>query len=172
MAATDGHPLFISYERRDSAGWSLMLYDQLTARFGEGAVFRDTQSIGTGERWKPVFKRRVTACRGLVLVVGPDWSEPRVLEKLRDPQGWVRNEIATALENDKPIFPVLCGGATAPPLEQLPGAIRPALDDFQQFQFHDGATWRQELEGLCEDIEQRTGLARCGRSSLGGDTSL
>jgi hypothetical protein len=160
MADTEGFSLFISYERLDSGGWSLTLYDHLSEHFGEGSVFRDAQSIPTGTRWKPVFKRRVAACRGLVLVIGPGWREERVLAKLRDPNGWVYNEILTALEQGKEIFPVLCGGATAPPLDQLPEAIHPALEDFQHFQFHDGPTWRQALGALVRDIAMRTDLGR------------
>lgn len=164
MADTDSYPLFISYERRDSAGWSLMLYDRLSERFGDGAVFRDSLSIPAGARWKPIFKRQVSACRGLILVIGPDWTEPRVLQKLNDPKGWVYNEILTALESKKEIFPVLFGGAVAPPLDQLPAAIRPAIDDFNHFRLHDDRTWKQELENLFADIEQRTGLVRRARA--------
>ena len=158
--------LFISYERRDSGGWSLLFYQHLVERFGEGVVFRDNQKLRSGERWRSSLRRNVSECRGFVLVIGPDWREKRVLEKLHDPEGWVRKEIETALAHGKEIFPVLVGGAVAPPLDQLPETIRPAISESNHFQFHDGPAWQHDLDRLCEDIAARTGLVRPSRSVL------
>lgn len=160
MAKTNKFLLFISYERRDSGGWSLLLYQHLAARFGEAAVFRDNQKLRSGERWKSSLKKGVSECLGFVLVIGPDWEEQRVLDKLHNPQGWVRKEIETALEQRKEIFPVLVGGALTPACEKLPEAIRPAIDEPNHFHFHDGPAWQRDLDRLCADIEARTGIER------------
>lgn len=122
---TASYELFISYEQQGDAGWSMSLYQQLRDRFGDGKVFREKQEFGAGVEWKPGLVKRVANCRGFILVIGPDWRQDRVLHKLQDPDSWVRREILTALDKEKPIFPVLVGGALAPPLDQLPAQIRP-----------------------------------------------
>jgi hypothetical protein len=146
----------------------MSLYQQLRDRFGDGKVFREKQEFGAGVEWKPGLVKRVANCRGFILVIGPDWREDRVLHKLRDPESWVRREILTALDKKKPIFPVLVGGALAPPLDQLPAQIRPALADYNHFHFHfhDGPSWQRDLDQLCADIEAKTGVAPAGPATL------
>jgi hypothetical protein len=159
-----GHDLFISYARQDAQDSSLLLYQHLANRFGEHAVFRDQQKIRSGAKWKTDLKRQVLACKGFILVVGPDWHESRVQDKLRDPGNWVRQEILTALGAEKPIFPVFMRDAKAPPMDRLPQGIRPALEDNNHFRFHDGPNWEKDLDRLCSDIALQTDLSMAAQS--------
>ena len=160
--------LFISYEREDAQDASLLLYQHLTDRFGEQAIFRDQQKIRSGAKWKTDLKRQVLACKGFILVVGPDWNDERVQQKLQGPDNWVRQEIQTALSADKPIFPVFMRDAKVPPMDRLPEGIRPALADNNHFRFHDGPNWIKDLDRLCSDIATETGLTMLvqGRSKF------
>ncbi|MDJ0807625.1 MAG: toll/interleukin-1 receptor domain-containing protein [Gammaproteobacteria bacterium] len=159
-----GQDLFISYERQDAQDSSLLLYQHLASRFGEHAVFRDQQNIPSGAKWKDVLKEQVLACKGFILVIGPDWNQGRVQEKLHDPDNWVRQEILTAMAAEKPIFPVLMRDAKVPPKNKLPEGIRPALEDCNHFRFHDGPNWVKDLDRLCNDIAMRTALKMAGQS--------
>lgn len=166
------YEFFISYEQEGSAGWSVFLYDRLRERFGDSRVFRDKQETGAGYKWKPGLVKRVANCRGFILMIGRDWTEERVLKKLRDPKSWVRREILAALEHAKPIFPVLVGGAVAPALDKLPQEIRPALADYNHFHFHDGPSLRHDLDLLCSDLEANTGVVPSGPATLPAITNF
>ena len=160
MPKSKNPPLFISYERRDSGGWSLIIFDHLERRFGKGVAFRDKQGIEFGAPWRDDLRRKVSGCSGFLLIIGPDWSESRLLDRLREPDQWVRKEVEVAVKSGKRIFPCFVGGAKIPPLDQLPQAIRTAIDQPNHFYFEDGPNWEKNLSSLFDDIETATGLVR------------
>jgi hypothetical protein len=43
-------------------------------------------------------------------------------------------------------------------MERLPEEIRPALENYNHFRFHDGSNWVKDLDRLCDDIADKTGL--------------
>jgi hypothetical protein len=111
--------IFISYRRGDSAGHAGRLYDQVVARFGEGNVFKDLDSMKPGADFAQVIEEAVTSSDALLAVIGSNWVSPR----LKDPDDWVRLEIAHALAGDVRVVPILVEGAKMPAPSDLPADL-------------------------------------------------
>jgi len=108
--------IFISYRRSDAAGHAGRLYDRLAQRFGEANVFKDLESMEPGVDFAQVIEDTVARCDALLAVIGSDWVSPR----LKDPDDWVRLEIAHALARNVRVVPVLVEGARMPGPSDLP----------------------------------------------------
>src|SRR3954462_2210569 len=122
---------FISYRRSDAAQAALGLQVQLRARFGPGQVFMDVGSIAAGDVWPDRLRRALERTTALLVVIGPGWltaADRFGRRRLDLPGDWVRNEIRSAIELKKPMFPLLVGGsAELPPEEALPEDLIPLL---------------------------------------------
>ena len=118
--------IFISYRRSDAAGHAGRLYDRLVDRFGQASVFKDLDSMEPGADFVEVIHETVARCDALIAVIGRDWmaGEPGG-GRLKDPQDWVRIEIASALKRRIRVIPVLVERATMPSGEQLPEDLQP-----------------------------------------------
>ena len=111
--------IFISYRRGDSAGHAGRLYDQVVQRFGEDNVFKDLDSTKPGEDFAQAIEQAVTSSDALLAVIGSNWVSPR----LKDPDDWVRLEIAHALAGDVRVVPILVEGAKMPAPSDLPADL-------------------------------------------------
>ena len=135
----------ISYRRDDAAAHAGRLYDRLSQRFGFDCVFLDVDAILPGENFVQATRRRMDGATARLVVMGPNWARSvssRGERRLDDPDDFVRIEVATALERDIPVIPVLVAGATMPRSEELPPDLQGlvhrqaiALDDSG---FHQG----------------------------------
>ena len=135
----------ISYRRDDAAAHAGRLYDRLSQRFGFDCVFLDVDAILPGENFVQATRRRMDGATAWLVVMGPNWARSvssRGERRLDDPDDFVRIEVATALERDIPVIPVLVAGATMPRSEELPPDLQGlvhrqaiALDDSG---FHQG----------------------------------
>ena len=111
--------IFISYRRDDSAAHAGRLYDRLEGHFGKEEVFMDVDTIKPGLNFVEVVEQAVGDCDGLVAVIGREWlraSDPAGSggRRIDDPADLVRLEIATALERDIQVIPVLVQGGQMP----------------------------------------------------------
>ena len=126
--------IFISYRRDDSAGHTGRIFDRLEGHFGQGQVFMDVDTIRPGLNFVEVVEEAVGVCDGLVAVIGQEWlqaSDATGARRLKDPADLVKLEIATALERDIRVIPVLVQGAQMPRIVDLPedrGIWAPLLD--------------------------------------------
>jgi len=89
--------VFICYRKDDSAGWSAKLADDLRAILGNDAVFID-DSIGIpfGTQWPNQISIALDQCRVFLPVIAPSWHQTTNLNRLKDPDDWVRRELTTA----------------------------------------------------------------------------
>ncbi len=115
--------LFISYRRNDSEGEAGRLADDLSRRFGEGAVFMDVDTIQPGRDFRKAIDESIRSCDVLLAIVGPDWlgavdGEGKL--RLNDESDYVRLEIASALKRDIAVIPVIVRGARMPTAQALP----------------------------------------------------
>ncbi len=119
--------VFISYRRDDSAGHAGRVHDRLEREFGHDLLFMDVDSIPLGVNFFKVLSERVGQCDVLLAVIGPNWLTVRDDEGVRrldNPKDFVRIEIATALQRDIPVIPILLDGARIPKADQLPEDLK------------------------------------------------
>lgn len=120
--------LFISYRRSDARGIAGRLSDTLGAYFGDNRVFRDIENIAGGADFGSVIEENLHAADAVIVLIGPDWlsiKNENGQRRLDDPQDWVAEEIAIAMQLKKPIFPVLVENASMPRADELPEKLKP-----------------------------------------------
>ena len=119
--------VFISYRRKDSAGYAGRLMDRLKTKLGRDLLFLDVETIPLGSNFEKVLHEEIGKCRVLLAVIGPTWCDARDengKRRLDDPKDFVRMEISAALQRDIPVIPILLDGATMPKADQLPNELR------------------------------------------------
>lgn len=120
--------IFISYRRDDSQWVAGRLADSLSQYFGDDRVFRDIEGIGGGADFGEVIHGTLGNSDAAVILIGESWlgaTDDTGQRRLDDPDDWVVHEIATALEADIPVYPVLVEGTPMPRADALPERLRP-----------------------------------------------
>ena len=115
--------LFISYRRDDSAGHAGRVHDRMAQEFGRDLLFMDVDAVPLGADFVKVLREEVAGCDALLAIIGPNWLNIRDEagnRRLDNANDFVRVEIATALQGDIPVIPILLDGAKLPKREQLP----------------------------------------------------
>ncbi|HEV7821463.1 MAG TPA: toll/interleukin-1 receptor domain-containing protein [Burkholderiales bacterium] len=118
--------IFISYRRIDSAAYAGRLFDRLRNHFGDDEVFMDLEGIDPGADFSKVVAEKARAADVLIALIGRDWLTPSktgTLRRLDDPNDLVVREIATALEAQRLVIPVLAGNTAMPARADLPESI-------------------------------------------------
>ena len=95
--------IFFSYRRDDARYVGGRVFDALTAEFGLGTVFRDSESLLPGGDWADDISKAIKRCRVVVVHIGDNW------EKDLDKHDALRGELEAALEEGSRIriVPVL-----------------------------------------------------------------
>ncbi len=148
--------LFLCYRREDSFDATHRLYEQLAARFGEKSVVMDIDTIPPGEDFRAFLEKAVTRCAVMLAVIGDHWV------KIRDDEGrrrldqrmdYVRFEIATALDQKKPVVPVLVGQASMPKADDLPRELRD-LAFLQAAELRSARGYQDQVARLTQRLEE------------------
>jgi hypothetical protein len=87
----------------------------------------DVNAIQPGRDFRKAIDESIHKCSVLLAVVGRDWlgsKNASGLRRLDDETDFVRLEIASALQLDIPVVPVLVRGARMPSADQLPADLR------------------------------------------------
>ena len=145
--------VFISYRRSDTAAYTGRLYDYLTDHFHRDLIFVDLDDIVAGDRFPDVLDKALTTSSVMLVMIGPTWSTskgPDGKPRLMNADDWVRIEVATALERDIKVVPVLVGGAQMPQAEDLPAD----LYDLQSRHAHEisNKRWDHDAKLLMEAL--------------------
>jgi hypothetical protein len=146
--------VFISYRRRDAAGYARSLYDRLNARF-PGRVFMDWSGIEGGSDYVKSIDAAISSCLVPLALIGKEWlnaSGPNGNRRLDDPDDLLRGEIAEALEKDVLVMPVLLEGAAMPAARDLPSDLAP-LSQRQAIELSDGS-WDHACGKLLEIVSR------------------
>jgi hypothetical protein len=145
---------FISYRRDDAAGYAGRLHEALEKRLGHNQVFRDVDTLEPGQDFVEAIESRLAECRVFIAMIGREWLDARDAagrRRLDQPDDYVRLEIASALSRrDVRVIPVLIEGASMPPAELLPEALRP-LTRKQAVHLRDDA-WDHDVDRLATAI--------------------
>ncbi len=108
----------------------------------------DVDTIEPGADFVARIEDAVSSAAALLVVVGRGWVDAKDDEgrrRLDDPEDFVRLEVASALQRDVTVIPVLVGGATMPESDQLPAALA-------------GLARRNAL--VLSDLDWRAGMTR------------
>lgn len=119
--------IFISYRRDETKDVAGRLYDRLTTIFGKDKVFRDIYTIPGGADFPSWIEEAVASAKVVVVLIGDRWATIEDSQNRRcidDPADWVRLEIATALEHDTLVVPILVEDARMPAETDLPDPLR------------------------------------------------
>lgn len=120
--------VFISYRRSDSAGVAGRVFDHLNAALGAGQMFMDVDGIPPGVDFYELLTRRMSTCRVLLVVIGPNWlgaSNQDGQRRLSLGDDYVRMEVASALSRGIRVIPLLVDGAVMPGERDLPDSLKP-----------------------------------------------
>lgn len=145
--------IFVNYRRDDTAGHTGRLFDRLSSRF-PGRIFRDIDTIEPGIDFVEIIHQAVGCCEVLIVMIGREWlniTDATGRRRLDNTNDFVRLEIATALERDIRIIPVLVEGAAMPRPEDLPPELA-LLSRRNAIELSDGR-WAFDVDRLIQAIE-------------------
>jgi hypothetical protein len=123
--------IFINYRREDSAATAGRLRDHLVLALGRDQIFMDVDDIPVGIDFKAHLNSQLAECGVILVVIGSKWL--RVKDKagerrLDQPEDYVANEIAAALDRQIRVIPVLIDGARIPNARDLPNSLKPLAE--------------------------------------------
>jgi hypothetical protein len=147
--------IFISYRRDETAGYAGRIADRFTEHFGEDRIFRDLDSLEPGLDFAEVIQSTVDSTEVMIAVIGKNWltaTDEDGQKRLENPNDYVRIEIATALERDTRVIPLLVQGAAMPRAEDLPEDLA-SLTRRNAFELHD-FSWNEEVQRLITTLDK------------------
>lgn len=115
--------IFISYRRKDSAGYAGRIFDRLAEVYGTQRVFMDIDTIEPGQDFVNAIEKAVKSCEVMIVLMGPSWinvKDESGNRRICNSNDFVHLEIKKALEHKVHVIPVLVGGAVMPSQEELP----------------------------------------------------
>ena len=141
--------VFINYRRDQTAGEARALYNDLVETLGPDRVFMDVDNIALGTDFRQVLRERLDASEVMLSLIGRDWADARDgtgQRRLDNEADFVRLEIATALQRNVAVTPVLLQGASMPAAEALP-------EDLKNLAFRNGfelshTRWESDVHEL------------------------
>lgn len=122
--------VFISYRREDSEWQAHEIYTAIlrTSGANKADVFIDVDSIPLGVNFKDYIDAKVAEADVLLALIGHHWLDARNpttgAQRLRDPDDFVRIEIASALRRKIKVIPIFLDGAKLPDDDHLPEELR------------------------------------------------
>lgn len=102
----DNYQIFISYRREGGADLAGRIADQLKSLGYK--VFFDVETMRSGKFNTQLFEA-IDQCSDVVVVL-----PPHALDRCRNKEDWVRQELAHALKNEKNIIPIMMRGFKFP----------------------------------------------------------
>jgi TIR domain/Tetratricopeptide repeat len=150
--------VFISYRRADSSRWANRLVDHLNMRFGKDLVFQDVEDIKLGDDFLQDIRRTIESAEVVLVIIGPDWIKGKLGRRLHQPRDVVRQEVALSLKQVETVIPILVGGASMPPADQLPQSIK-KLSTRNAAVLRDNR-WRADVASLIERIRELLSATR------------
>ena len=147
--------IFINYRRGDDPGFTQALLGHLERSFSPDQLFIDVDGIEPGLDFTHVVADQVAKCDVVLAVIGKGWIDARDeknARRLDNPGDFVRIEIASALEQNKRVIPVLVGNASMPHSDELPDAIKPLA--LRQAMRLTNDRFRADAEGLIKALHR------------------
>lgn len=113
--------VFVNYRRSDASAHANLLYEWIRERYGEDRVFKDVDSIAPGLDFVEAIESAIDSSEVMLVVIGKGWVvDANGRRRLEDVDDYVRMEVATALQRNIRVIPVLVEGAEMPSVADLP----------------------------------------------------
>ncbi len=119
--------IFINYRKDDSSWNALALYNELLKYFPKESIFKDFNTIRPGDDFVESIQKALSHCNVLLVVMSRNWLEVKDKHgnrRINDPDDLVRIEIATAIERNIQVIPVLFDNIPMPTGADLPDNLR------------------------------------------------
>ena len=145
--------VFISYRREDTQWFAGRLADSLSSYFGDKRVFRDVDGIEGGADFSDVIRGTLKQTDATIILIGEKWlsvENDQGESRLHEPDDWVAQEVATALDAGIPVYPVLVGNTPMPRASELPERLHPLLR-FNAISISDNR-WNNDVNRLAKII--------------------
>ena len=113
----------------------------------------DVAALQPGRDFRKAIDASLASCSLLLAIIGPDWlnlREAQGARRLDDPADFVRIELASALQRDIPVVPVLVRGAKMPQAEQLPECLKELA--FRNAVELTHARWKSDVQVLFQAL--------------------
>jgi TIR domain len=146
--------IFISYRRSDSQDIAGRIYDRLTQHLNRDEVFKDVDSIRSGQVFPKVLEGILERCNVILVLIGDSWLDvltPRGTRRLEDPEDFVRQEIESALRRNILVIPILLGKATMPEAKNLPISLQ-ALVTRHALKIRPDPDFHRDMDRLVADL--------------------
>ena len=152
VVVSGNETIFISYRRSDSSGYTLAIYQSLKEALGPEKVFMDLDDIPHGVDFSEHLEKMLGNATTVLIMIGEGWLNASNDEgrRLDDPDDFVRIEVATALNRDVRVIPVLLKQAQMPNEAELPDALK-ALSRRNAIRIHDDQ-FEESIQKLVKSI--------------------
>jgi hypothetical protein len=147
--------IFLSYRRDDTRHMAGRLSDRLEDRFPNAAVFMDVETIEPGADFVASIRSAVGSCDVLIALIGQSWLDARDRNgrrRIEKSDDFVVLEIASALERNVQVIPVLVDGSEMPHPEELPEALVPLAVRHAVRLDHE--TFRTDIQRILSAVER------------------
>ena len=146
--------IFISYRRGGAGSHAAGRISQyLGNRFGTDLLFLDVQDIPKGQDFDKAIDAALTQCQAFIAVIVRYWSSVEQIQRLHDPEDYVRRKIIATLERDALILPALIDEAVMPAESSLPGCLQ-SLRRHQALPLRH-ETFESDIGALIQVVEER-----------------
>ena len=147
--------VFISYRRRETAPYARSILESLQEHFHREHLFMDIDNIEPGVKFGQEIEKALDRVDAVIALIGREWStisDDDGSPRIHNPKDMVRYEIATALKQQKRIFPVLVGGAAMPSEDVLPDPLK-ELSQFNAVELSD-SRWEYDMGLLVNTLKE------------------
>ena len=152
--------IFISYRRKDTAGYTGRLARDLSAYLGKTQIYRDIDEMKPGTDFVESIKSTIESCDIAIIMIGPNWTGKNTdgSSRINDPNDYVRLEVEASLARGILVIPVLVDGAIIPSRDDLPQSMW-KLTHLQAVQLSE-SIWDVEVDRLVSQLENHLGILR------------
>ena len=129
--------IFFSYRRKEDRYTGGRVVETLEREFGEGSVFRDIDSMSSGN-FEEQIVRAIKDSEIVVVLVAPGWFDSFAGKAKASTTDYVKKELLTALGHKKEIVLLLTDGALLPDatLEKMIAGLPKELRALEKLHFH------------------------------------
>ncbi len=158
--------VFLSYRRADgvASGARSLIYQKLQEHYGSKSVFMDVERMQVGRDFRECLQSELEDARVMLWSSVADWT--RVMKEREGREDdFVRIEIETALRLEKPVLPLLLGGAAMPGEDEVPESLKPFTYN-HGVEIDTGRYFNEGMARLCADLDEHIFKGHVSRKSL------